>query len=154
MYEMALRKNSKKQSTTPLPEFSFDEELSFRIQKISEQTGLSYLDLFRKWLFQEECSVAIIRSYEESILAEVEEKFEKRFNTLQKNLHKELKTKSMDTTEAVNAIDREKLPQEIKRLKEAGMTYVQIAEHFNNEKIPTSSGTGKWHAASISRLLR
>ena len=38
-------------------------------------------------------------------------------------------------------------------LKKKGMTHNKIAKTFNDGKIPTVSGTGKWYASSIANLL-
>ena len=36
----------------------------------------------------------------------------------------------------------------------AGITLKKIAETFNDEKVSTVSGTGKWYASSINNLMK
>jgi intein-encoded DNA endonuclease-like protein len=48
---------------------------------------------------------------------------------------------------------RKTLVKKTKKLKKEGMTLKQIAETFNDEKVLTLSGTGKWYASSINNLL-
>ena len=49
---------------------------------------------------------------------------------------------------------RKELVKRAKMLKKEGMTHNKIAKTFNDEKVPTVSGTGKWYANSIANLLK
>ncbi len=49
---------------------------------------------------------------------------------------------------------RDKAVTTIKKLRVSGMSYEQIAQHLEMEKIPTLSGRGKWHAPTVSSLLK
>ena len=40
------------------------------------------------------------------------------------------------------------------KLRDQGMTYKQIAKHLDDEKIPTFSGKGGWHAPTIHKLCK
>jgi hypothetical protein len=45
------------------------------------------------------------------------------------------------------------LKRNAKKLKKEGMSQQKIAETFNEEKVATVSGTGKWYSSSINTLL-
>ena len=65
---MAIKKNAKNSGgMTPLMEALADDDLSGRIETISEQTGLSLKKLLQKWLLQEEQMVGIIRRCEQDL---------------------------------------------------------------------------------------
>ena len=49
---------------------------------------------------------------------------------------------------------REKVISIIKDMRNRGATYGQIAQHLNNETIPTFSGKGAWHAQTIHRFCK
>ncbi|MBT3310602.1 MAG: hypothetical protein HN931_05285 [Desulfobacterales bacterium] len=42
----------------------------------------------------------------------------------------------------------------IGEMRELNMTYKEIAEYLEKEKVPTLSGNGKWHAQSICRFYQ
>ncbi len=50
--------------------------------------------------------------------------------------------------------DRKDLIETIKQLRDNNMSFKKIAEYFDTEKISTFSGKGKWHATTISNLLK
>ncbi len=50
--------------------------------------------------------------------------------------------------------ERERVMDIINGMREKGATYHKIANHLENENIPTFSGKGKWHAQTIHRLCR
>jgi hypothetical protein len=58
------------------------------------------------------------------------------------------------TTPTTPATDTQSLMCQIKTLREAGMSLSAIAQKFNQDNVPTVSGSGKWHHGAISRLLR
>ena len=49
---------------------------------------------------------------------------------------------------------KDKAVNTIKKMRGDGMSYEQIARHLEEEKIPTLSGRGKWHAPTVSNLLK
>jgi hypothetical protein len=48
---------------------------------------------------------------------------------------------------------RKMLIKKAKELKKEGTAFAKIAEIFNEEKLPTLSGKGKWYSGSITWLL-
>lgn len=63
-------------------------------------------------------------------------------------VQKESKTPLSDTD------TKQMLILKIAALREEGLHFEQIAEHFTSEGIPTLSGKGKWHASTVSNLLK
>ncbi len=57
-------------------------------------------------------------------------------------------------TEDVKFSDRNKILSDINGLRENGMSYEKIARFLEQEKVPTISGRGKWHASTVSGLLK
>ncbi len=49
---------------------------------------------------------------------------------------------------------KDKAVYTIKKLRDNGLSYEQIARQLEEEKIPTLSGRGKWHAPTVSNLLK
>ncbi|MDD2388576.1 MAG: hypothetical protein PHP23_02450 [Desulfobacterales bacterium] len=56
--------------------------------------------------------------------------------------------------EISTGIVREKVVDIIKQMREAGSTYDIIAMYLDQEKIPTFSGKGNWHAQTVHRIFR
>jgi len=52
-----------------------------------------------------------------------------------------------------NPYYRKALVKRARKLKKEDMTLKKIAETFNEEKVVTVSGTGKWYSSSIAILL-
>jgi DNA invertase Pin-like site-specific DNA recombinase len=50
--------------------------------------------------------------------------------------------------------ERYAIVERVHRLKSSGMTLAAIAQVFNNERVPTGSGSGRWYAASVARVLK
>ena len=48
---------------------------------------------------------------------------------------------------------RKKLIKRAMKLKKEGMSDKKMADTFNDEKVPTVSGAGKWYSSSINNLL-
>jgi hypothetical protein len=59
-----------------------------------------------------------------------------------------------DVLERPSAADREKVIQLIKEMREKGATYPQIAAHLEDQKTPTFSGKGKWHAQTVHKVCQ
>ncbi|MBW2149659.1 MAG: recombinase family protein [Deltaproteobacteria bacterium] len=52
------------------------------------------------------------------------------------------------------SLGRKEVLQMIKDLQKQGMSQRQIAEHLNNQNIPTFSGRGIWQRGTISNLIK
>jgi hypothetical protein len=124
-------------------------DLPLRIEKISEQTGLSPLNLLQKWVLQEESLIGLMQHAK----AQRTEQGETRLPTSQQQ------TSAVREQEKPSKIDTESpdyrkvLVKKVKKLQKEGMTLVKIAETFNEENLPTVSGKGKWYSSSITWLL-
>jgi len=162
---MALRKNLKHQTKTISLDVPTESNLPARLKKISKQTGLSLFSLIQKWVLQEESLVGLVlygkgqtgRPARVSKKAALEEaagvkKQEKTAAAGPKSLPKTPKTPK--TRGNKNVEYRNTLAKKIKKLKKEGMTLEKIAAAFNEGKVPTVSGTGKWYTSSISWLLK
>jgi hypothetical protein len=147
---MALRKNLKSQIKTIVFQIPIDSDLPSRIENISEQTGLDTLDLFQKWVLQEESLIGLMRHSGDH-------------TTKQAETHSEADREQVPDVqeqkepEKINPHDkpnyRKMLVKRAKKLQKEGMTLNRIAKTFNDENLPTVSGTGKWHATSLIRFL-
>lgn len=49
--------------------------------------------------------------------------------------------------------DTSSLREQVKMLRDQGMSFTAIAQTFNQANIPTLTGSGKWYHTSIKRLL-
>jgi hypothetical protein len=136
---MARIKNIGNTPSTVLLEAPADSDLPLRIAKISEETGLDLLDLFRKWVLQEESLIGLMQPRKVPTPAPLE------------ILPSEREEPAKIDANSPNY--RKGIVKRIKKLKKEGMTIVKIAEIFNEENLPTVSGKGKWYSSSISWLL-
>ena len=138
---MAIKKKMKDQPKTILMEVPPGSDLLNRLEKISEQTGVSFLNLLQKWILQEESLIGVIQRSKEPVpkRAEAHPTVSKNATTDQPGLGK--------------PEYRKMLVKKAMKLKKEGVTLKKIAETFNDEKIPTVSGTGKWYSSSINNLL-
>ncbi|MDR1376823.1 MAG: hypothetical protein LBJ22_04870 [Synergistaceae bacterium] len=124
-------------------------ELPSKMENISELTKLSYAELLRKWVSQEE-NVLNAEHYEEDLL-KWRQHVEAQLIALQRQVFN-LQRTSAD--EGVDELEyRKTLLNKIKNLRNQGMTFVKISDQFNNEGIATVTGTGKWYPSSISQFL-
>jgi hypothetical protein len=124
-------------------------ELPGKMQNISEHMKLSYSDLLRKWINQEE-HVINAEHYEEDLL-KWRQHVEAQLIALQRQVFQLQKTSA---EEGGNEQEyRRSLLKKIRTLRDQGMTFVKISEQFNNEGIATITGTGKWYPSSISQFL-
>ena len=148
---MALRKNVKNQPKTGLLEIPLNSDLLLRIERISGKTGLSSLNLFQKWVLQEESLIGLMQRNKEQAAEQTE--------TRPSVAERKNPAAQRKRTEAVPSDPgspgyRETLVKRAKQLKKEGMTLKKIAETFNDEKVSTVSGTGKWYASSIDNLMK
>ena len=148
---MALKKNSKDRTEASFWKPLISGELLFRIKKIVEETGLSPSALFLKWVLQEESLMGMMRQRSKPV--------EKPLKTQPKASQQKSTTNQGKSEEIVpiasgNSEYRKTLAQKAQKLKKEGMSLKKIAEIFNEEKVATVSGTGKWFASSIANLLK
>jgi histone H3/H4 len=59
-----------------------------------------------------------------------------------------------DAEEAPVRSSREEIRKIALELRDQGKTYKEIAQHLDDEKIPTFSGKGGWHAPTIHKLCK
>jgi hypothetical protein len=147
---MAKKKNAENQAGTILLEVPTDSDLPVRIEKILEQTGLSSLSLFQKWVLQEESLIGVLQTTKERL----SERDGVRPVAPRPEAPAAQEEDTGADTPAPNGLDyRKNLVKRATKLKKEGITLKKIAEIFNEEKVPTVSGTGKWYASSITNLL-
>ena len=133
--------NMENQPGTILLEVPLDSDLPLRLEKISEQTGLSFFNLLQKWVLQEEALIGIVLCGKDPARQRIE-------------AHPSVsKRAEVPLPEPSDPNYRKILIRRALKLKKRGMTLKNMAEKFNNEKVPTVSGTGKWYSSSISNLL-
>jgi hypothetical protein len=151
---VASQRETKNQTEAISPlNIPVNSELSGRLQKISEQTGLSTHNLLQKWILQEESLIGLMRS----------DKEQKEHTTEQEEAQPEVsrqpvsvsrRRKETQEADSPDSPDYQKtLVKKAAKLKKEGMTLVKIAEIFNGEKLQTVSGKGKWYPSSLVRLL-
>ena len=133
---MPVRKNIKAQPKTTLLELPSGSDLPLRLNKISEQTGVSSFNLLQKWILQEEFLIGVIQRSKASAPKRAEAR---------PGVSKSAKGPGTE--------DRKKLVKRAKQLLKEGKTLKEIAGTFNEEKIPPVSGAGKWYSNSINNLL-
>jgi hypothetical protein len=151
---MARRKNLKDQPKTALLEIPSSSDLPLRLEKISEQTGLSPLNLLQKWILQEESLIGVIQRSKDPAPEQAGAKAPPHKGQVRSKANPSV-SKSAKVVPSVpgNPNYRKTLVNRAKKLKKEGMTLKKIAETFNDEKVQTMSGTGKWYASSINNLL-
>jgi hypothetical protein len=59
-----------------------------------------------------------------------------------------------ETDEAPLRSSREEIRKIALALRDQGKTYKEIAQHLDDENIPTFSGKGGWHAPTIHKLCK
>jgi hypothetical protein len=59
-----------------------------------------------------------------------------------------------DTTRKDRALTAEELARTAQSLHKQGLSYAQIAERWENEKIPTLKGGRKWHKGTVHALVQ
>ena len=151
---MALRKNVKQETEKiTLLDVPIDSDLPIRMENISKQTGLSHFNLVQKWILQEESLLGFM-SYRKE---QTEPGTARRKTTgAEKQEVKEVKEVTAAVDPLINpksADYRKTIARKAKKLKKEGMTLKKIAETFNEEKVSTISGTGKWYTSSITWLI-
>ena len=145
---MALRKNARQETKTINVKVPIYSDLSFRLEKISKQTGLSNFNLIQKWVLQEESLLGIML-YKERM----EQTAPSKRTVRQKKISGVKEQGDPAAIDPQSQAYRKALAKRVKKLKKEGMTFKKIAETFNDENISTVSGTGKWYTSSITWLL-
>jgi hypothetical protein len=145
---MMNRKHVKEQPKAVFLKVQLSSDLLLRLEKISEQTGLSPSDLFLKWVLQEESMIGLIQ-----VSKEPTPKQSKALPSVSSAKQGQAKSAKVVPSVPGNPNYRKTLVNRAKKLKKEGMTLKKIAETFNDEKVQTMSGTGKWYASSINNLL-
>ena len=124
---MARRKNGEAESQNIFLEALSDNDLSLRIEKISEQTGLSPLNLFQKWVLQEESLIGLIQRSK----TQTTEQAETRSSTSQQQAPDVQEQEEAPKIDPESPDYRKVLIKRAKKLKKEGVTLVKIAEIFN-----------------------
>jgi hypothetical protein len=147
---MARKKVTEDQTKTVIP---FDSELLHRMEKISNQTGLSNNDLLQKWILQEESLIGLMQHSKAPAPKEAKEKAAKPSVSPRKaSTVKEKSAKAIPNV-ADSSAYRKAVIKKAEKLKKIGMTLKEIANTFNEQKVATMSGAWKWYASSINILL-
>ena len=144
-----ITKNSTK--TASLLKVQSGSDLLVRFENISEQTGLSHQSLLQKWILQEETLIGLMQRNRKPMKEQAETKMgadPKKNPAVQKEKAKTI------SSNIGNPNYRETLVKKAQKLKKEGMSLKKIAESFNEEKVLTVSGTGKWYSSSIANLLK
>ena len=149
---MALKRNTKKPAKiVPLLEVQSSSDLTVRLEKISKQTGLSSTSLLQKWILQEETLIGVMQRNKKPM----KEQAETRLDVAQQKTPAARKKRAKAIpSDSGKPNYRKELVKKATMLKKEGMTLQKIAQTFNEEKVATVSGTGKWYASSISLLLK
>ena len=149
---MAFKRGTKKPAKTiSLLEVQSGSDLSVRLEKISGQTGLSPMSLLQKWILQEETLIGLMQRNKGPMAEQAETSPD---NDPKRNLDSKKKMSKAIPSGYGSSNNREKLVKMASKLKKSGMALKKIAETFNEEKIPTISGVGKWYPGSINNLLK
>jgi hypothetical protein len=147
---MPLRKKVKDQTEETWKSLISDDLLN-RIRNIVEQTGTPPPDLFLKWILQEEAFIGLMQRNK----GQIAEQTETRQDVVpQKTPAASKKYAAGASLNPSSPNYRKTLVKRARNLKKEGMTLKKIAETFNDEKVLTFSGTGKWYASSINNLLK
>jgi hypothetical protein len=155
-------KGKKKEDITHTSDFEMriplGSDLAHRLRKISEMTGLSDHELLQKWIVQEESNLHVLQHYAEGIQLKLKHDLAGCLDgPPQRNQNDQ--QESLETNEELEEGSDQKqdyrqlLLQRIQDMRQQGITLSKIATQFNEEEVPTISGTGKWYSSSISQLL-
>lgn len=166
--DMAYKKKIKQQDSNNDNEIvikiPFNSDLSEKFKKVSEQTGLVEHELLQKWIIQEEGIIHVLQNHGEKIRLKQKQDIEDQLADLLRNARQTLEQtqnqKPSGDEVPVKSVDKDKpeerrsaLIRKIVKLREQGLTLTKIADQLNADKIPTFSGTGKWHPSTITMLL-
>jgi hypothetical protein len=157
---MARKRETRKPTEAVSPSgISINSDLSSRLQKISEQTGLTSRNLLQKWILQEESLIGLMRhgqrgKEQKAQKGQTAEQKETRTKISRQPISASRKRKEAQKADSHDSENHRKmLIQRVTKLKKEGMTLAQIAEALNAENLQTMSGKGKWYPSSLTRLL-
>jgi hypothetical protein len=145
---MAAKKNVKSQIQPSVFEVPIDSDLPSRIKNISKQTGLNTVDLFQKWVLQEESLIGLMQNNKSQTKAPTKTHIAPDTQKIPVQKQEKPETIDFDSPDY-----RKVLIKRANALKKEGMTLVKIAALFNEENLKTVTGKGKWYASSINNLL-
>ena len=148
---MAIKKNSKDRPEESFWKSVFNADMLSRIKGITEQTGLSPTDLFLKWILQEESLIGLIQAGKDQTAKQPKTTTD---IPVQKTVTAKEKAAKGDSLAPKNPGYRKELVKRVEKFKKQGMTLKKIADTFNDEKVSTMSGAGKWYASSINNLMK
>jgi hypothetical protein len=158
---MARNKNTECSTQTVTFGIPAGSDLLSRLEKISEQTGLDIPNLLLKWVLQEESLLGVMQ-YGKSRMQKRPQirslpdasSSDPAFAQAQARGNSgEQEQEEAAEANPDNLSYRKMLIKRTKKLKREGLTLVKIAEMYNEEKLPTVSGRGKWYSSSITWLL-
>jgi hypothetical protein len=150
---MARRKNADSKSQAVLIDIQEAGDLTLRLEKVAEQTGLSPMNLLQKWILQEETLIGLMQQHNKNqITSQAQTKVGA--TPQQKPATKRAKKDVAPLDPNDPNYIRKALIERVMELKNDGMAYTKIAQALNDEKAPTLSGTGKWYASSVTNLLK
>ena len=147
---MVYRRKLKNQPEIISLEVPLSSDLPSRIEKISEQTGLSLFNLFQKWVLQEESMIELVQRGKERTITNIGSQQDSD-PLLNPDVQESKETLEVNPNDGQNY--RKMLLKRAIKLKKEGTTLKTIAETFNSENLPTVSGTGKWYSSSVAWLL-
>ncbi len=81
----------------------------------------------------------------------VEQKQEK---PVEQKQEKSIVSGETDRAKSLISMSKEEVMDEITKMRNEGSTYDQIANYLTEQKLPTFSGRGSWHAQTIHRLYQ
>ena len=139
---MAIKKNQKDKSEAEHFKPVLSADLLNRIRNIAEQTGISTSDLFLKWVLQEESWIGLNKTGKGH-------QVNQQSKTVGKPAQKTKTGKNL-----ASPGNKKEMVRKATILVKNGMTHAKIAQTFNEQNVPTVSGTGKWYASSITNLLK
>jgi hypothetical protein len=148
---MVYRKKAKNSAQAITLQVPVNSDLTSRIEKISEQTGLDVASLLQKGVLQEESLIGLMRPGKGRTVKRPKTRISPDSSPQD----------AYDAQEQEEIVDinpgspnyRQMLVKRARKLKKDGMTLVKIADIYNEEKLPTVSGRGRWYSSSIVNLL-
>jgi hypothetical protein len=147
---MVFRKKAKNSAQAITFQVPAGIDLTSRIEKISEQTGLDTSSLLQKWVLQEESLIGLMRRGKGRTARRSKTQIPP--DTSPQDAYDAQKEETVEVDP--NSPDyRQMLVRRARKLKKDGMTLVKIADIYNEENLPTVSGRGKWYSSSIVNLL-
>jgi hypothetical protein len=152
---MALKRAKKNQTeAVSILGVQVSSDLPDRLQKLSEQTGLSSHNLLQKWILQEELWIGVMQRDKGQMTGRTQESPKKtRQQVSGTPQQKETQEEAAEINPNKSKSFHKTLSARIKKLQKEGMTLKKIADILNDENLPTLSGRGRWHASTIIRFM-